>query len=98
MAQLGAQLAQTQHYAFSLGFPDDGTVQQAYDDADLNRAIEAYRFFYPTVSGAAMFKGNADVGIVPNTTFGMLDTEPTQLIFTANSDTPYGPILLDLSV
>ena len=98
MAQLGTQTAHTQHYAFSLGFPEDGTVQQAYDDADLSRAIEAYRFFYPTVSGAAIFKGNADAGIVPNTVFGMLDTEPTQLIFTANSDTPYGFMLVDLNV
>jgi hypothetical protein len=30
---------------FERGFPVSDTVQKAYDDADLNRAIEAYRFF-----------------------------------------------------
>jgi hypothetical protein len=85
-------------YDFQLGYPTKETALQAYDDADLCRAIEAYRFFYPTVSGAAIIKGNQNAGLIPNKIFGMLDTEPTQLIFTANSDTPYGPLLLDLSI
>jgi hypothetical protein len=74
------------------------TAQQFYDDADLTRAITAYKFFYPTVSGAAIFKGNQAVGLVPNKVFGVLDCGPEQLVYTANSDTPYGPLLLDLSV
>jgi hypothetical protein len=78
------------------GFPTQETVQQAYDDADLNRAILAYRFFYPTVSGLAMFKGPAAVGLVDNAVFGMMETYPRSVGFTLNSDTPYGPILLDL--
>jgi hypothetical protein len=86
------------HYAFERGFPVGRTMQQAYDDADLNRAIQAYRFFYPTVSGAAIVKGNQDIGVVPNKVFGILDCAPEQLVFTANSDTPYGPLLLDLSI
>jgi hypothetical protein len=85
-------------YALERGFPTQETIRKAYDSADLNRAIQAYRFFYPTVSGAAIFKGNAAVGIVDNKTFGVLDTKPRHLIFTANSDTPYGPISLDLRV
>ena len=40
-------------YAFERGFPTAETAQKAYDDTDLIRAIEAYRFFYPTVSGSA---------------------------------------------
>ncbi|MGE2715113.1 DUF1254 domain-containing protein [Mycolicibacterium litorale] len=76
---------------------DEATVAQRYDDADLARAIQAYKFFYPTVSGAAIIKGNAAVGVVPNKVFGMLDCGPEQLVFTANSDTPYGPLLLDLT-
>src|SRR5690349_18322329 len=83
-------------YAFERGIPTEDTAKRAYDDADLNRTIQAYRFFYPTVSGAAMIKGNAEIGLVPNKTFGILDTQPTQIGFTLNSDTPYGPILLDL--
>jgi hypothetical protein len=84
-------------YSFLRGYPAGGTSQRAYDDADLNRAVEAYRFFYPTVSGHAMFVGNAKVGIVPNKVFGTLDTQPKHVGFTLNSDTPYAPLLLDLS-
>src|SRR5215831_19224295 len=85
-------------YAFERGFPSDETMRQAYEDADLNRAIQTYKFFYPTVSGAAIVKGNEQIGMVPNKVFGILDCSPEQLVFTANSDTPYGPLLLDLSV
>lgn len=83
-------------YVFKADFPTAETVAKAYDDADLNRAIRAYRFFYPTVSGLAIFKGNAEVGVEANKTFGYLDTKPRHLILTANSDTPYGMIPLDL--
>jgi len=74
------------------------TAQQFYDDADLTRAVTAYKFFYPTVSGAAIIKGSQAVGLVPNKVLGILDCGPEQLVYTANSDTPYGPLLLDLSV
>lgn len=83
---------------FILGFPTEQSAQSAYDEADLNRAIQAYKFFYPTVSGAAIVKGNEQIGVVPNKVFGILDCAPEQLVFTANSDTPYGPLLLDLSI
>ena len=69
-----------------------------YDETDLHRAVQAYKFFYPTVSGAAIVKGNEHVGLVANKVFGILDCGPEQLVYTANSDTPYGPLLLDLSV
>lgn len=84
-------------YAFKRGFPTSETIQRAYDDADLSRATEAYRFFYPTVSGSAIFKGNEKIGIVPNQVFGTLDTKPMHVGFTLNSDTPYAPLLMDLS-
>jgi hypothetical protein len=71
-------------------------VQHLYDEADLNRAVQMYRFFYGTVSGAAILKGNNDVGVVENKVFGVLDTKPRHVGFTLNSDTPYGPIQLDL--
>ncbi len=91
-------VAHESHYEFERGFPARKTVEQAYADADLNRAIQAYRFFYPTVSGAAIVKGNEEIGLVPNKVFGILDCAPEQLVFTANSDTPYGPLLLDLGI
>ncbi|MGA7244869.1 MAG: DUF1254 domain-containing protein [Terracidiphilus sp.] len=84
-------------YSFERGFPSGNTAQKAYDDADLNRAIEAYRFFYPTVSGHAIFVGNEKIGIVPNKVFGTLDSKPKHVGFTLNSDTPYAPALIDLS-
>jgi hypothetical protein len=31
--------------------------RRAYDDADLNRAVQDYRFFYPTLSAVAMAEG-----------------------------------------
>jgi Protein of unknown function (DUF1254) len=43
-------------------------------------------------------KGNAEIGVVANQTFGVLDTKPRHVIFTPNSDTPYGPIPVDLSI
>lgn len=85
-------------YEFERGFPEGQTSQNAYDDADLSRAVEAYKFFYPTVSGAAMIRGNKPVGLVPNKVFGTLECTPDQLMFTGNSDTPYGPMDLDLSI
>jgi len=85
-------------YAFVGGYPTPETVQQAYDDADLNRAIQAYRFFYPTVSALAIYKGNEAIGLVPNQVFGVLDTRPEHVFFTQSADTVYGPMLLDLRV
>lgn len=84
-------------YVFEGGFPTAETIERAYDDTDLNRAIQAYRFFFPTVSGIAMFVGNEAVGLADNRVFGILDTKPEQVGLTLNSDTPYGPIMLDLS-
>jgi hypothetical protein len=84
-------------YTFTGSYPSPETVQKAYDDADLNRAIQAYRVFYPTVSGATIFKGNAKIGVIPNKSFGTLDTQPKHVGYTLNSDTPYAPLLLDLT-
>lgn len=90
-------LAGDNGYTFAEGFPTGGTAQKAYNDNDLNRAIEAYKFFYPTVSGHAIFKDNERIGIVPNKVFGTLDGKPMHVGFTYNSDTPYAPMLMDLS-
>ena len=78
------------------GFEGTEEIERVYDEIDLHRAIDAYRFFYPTVSAAAIFEGNGEVGLRPNKVFGTLDTQPRHVGFTLNSDTPYAPILLDL--
>jgi hypothetical protein len=86
------------NYEFKGGYPTSKTTEDAYDEVDFNRAVECYRFFYPTVSAAAIFAGNAKVGVVPNKTFGWMDTQPRHVGYTLNSDTPYGGILLDLHI
>lgn len=83
-------------YDFSGGYPTEATARAAHDELDLVRALQMYRAFYPTVSCAAMFKGNADIGVVPNRTWGSMSTLPRHVGFTLNSDTPYGGFLLDL--
>ena len=84
-------------YQFVHGYPTAATVQKAYDEADLNRAIQCYRFFYPTVSIMATWKGNLKGGLIPNKVFGILDGTPQQLVFTPNSDTRYAGLGFDLS-
>jgi hypothetical protein len=84
-------------YEFVGGYPTAQTVQRAYDDADLNRAVQAYRFFYPSVSIMATWKGNLRAGMVPNKVFALLEGTPKQFVFTPNSDTPYSGLPLDLS-
>jgi hypothetical protein len=83
-------------YTFVGGYPTPETILRARDDADLNRAIQCYRFFFPSVSGLAIFKGNNSVGVVENRVFATLDGRPRHLGLTLNSDTPYAPLLLDL--
>lgn len=86
----------SESYVFDGGFPVDNTIKRAYDDADLNRAVELYRFFFPSVSGLSIFKGTSEVGVTPNRVQGAFNTEPKHVGLTLNSDTPYGPLLLDL--
>ncbi|MDH2328334.1 DUF1254 domain-containing protein [Cereibacter sp. SYSU M97828] len=83
-------------YGFKGGYPLSETVDRAFDDLDLIRALQMYRAFYPTVSCAAMFKGNAEVGVLPNRSWGSMSTLPRHVGFTLNSDTPYGGFLLEL--
>ncbi len=78
------------------GYLSPAEVQQAYDSLDLDRAVNAYRNFYPSVSGIAIFEGTTAVGVKPNRAFGYMDTQPKHVGYTLNSDTPYGGVLLDL--
>lgn len=85
-------------YEFKGGFPTPETVRKAYDDADLSRAIEAYKFFYPSVSILGTWEGNIRAGTVPNKVLLLMRGRPEQTVFTPNSDTPYGGGTVDLSV
>lgn len=87
----------TKPYQFHNGYPTDATVQRVYDDIDLNRALQAYRFFYPSVSFFALWKNSLASGVVPNRVFNQIQSTPRRLAFTPNADTPYSTLFLDLS-
>ena len=54
---LNAQVETDAPYSFKLGFPaDQETIQRAQDATDLRRAIEAYKFFFPTVATEAVIQ------------------------------------------
>ena len=84
-------------YTFVNGYPTPAATQQANDDADVQRAIVAYRFWYPTVSVEGIFNGNRAVGIEDGKAWGIAAAGPRQVGFTLNSDTPYGSAVLDLA-
>src|ERR1700749_1568185 len=77
------------NFEFVEGYPTETTIKNAYDEADLNRAIQTYRFFYPSVSFTGTWEGNLNNGVVPNKTFAILDGTPNQLVLTPNSDPKY---------
>ena len=91
-----AALAVAQESPFKGGFPPADDAQKARDEADYQRAVTAYRFWYPTVSCEGIFNGNREKGINDNESFAIMATGPRQVMFTPNSDTPYGFGPLDL--
>jgi hypothetical protein len=82
---------------FERGYPDASTARRLRDEAALQRAIVAYRFWYPTVSVEGIFNGNREAGIPDSTAMGIASTGPRQVGFTLNSDTPYGSATLDVA-
>src|SRR5271170_772151 len=84
-------------YAFVQGYPTADAAKKANDDADFSRAVQAYRFWYPTVSTEGIAQGNRDIGIKDNEAVGIAAAGPRQVGFTLNADTPYGAATLDLS-
>ncbi len=97
----GAALAESPStaasYAFERGYPSAQATKQARDDADFQRAVTAYRFWYPTVSVEGIMHGNRSVGIEDGKAWGIAAAGPRQVGFTLNSDTPYGSGVLDLT-
>src|ERR1700677_3697700 len=99
-ASLAAATARSESprpYAFEQGYPTADAGREARDDADFQRAIVAYRFWYPAVSVEGIFNGNRALGIEDNKAIGAAAAGPRQVGFTLNSDTPYGSAALDLS-
>lgn len=96
MVLLIAAVAAAQDPPFKGGFPSADDSQKSHDEADYQRAITAYRFWYPTVSCEGIFNGNREKGIQDNEGIVILSARPRQVAFTANSDTPYGAGCLDV--
>src|SRR5262249_23092970 len=67
------------------GFPTAEAAKKARDDGDFQRAVTAYRFWYPTVSCEGIFNGNREKGIKDNESLIILSAGPRQVVFTANS-------------
>jgi hypothetical protein len=84
-------------YEFKDGYPTADGARAALDDAAYQRALTAYRFWYPTVSNEGIFNGNRQAGIEDTAAVGVASTGPRQVGFTLNSDTPYAAGCLDLS-
>jgi hypothetical protein len=87
----------TADYSFTQGYPSPAAAKAAQDDADYQRAITAYRFWYPTISCEGIFEGGRQAGIKDNEKMIMMACTPHQVAFTPNSDTPYGAGNLDLT-
>src|SRR5262245_29891165 len=81
-----AQSAPNSPYAFERGFPTRDAAQRARDDADLQRALVAYRFWYPTVSAEGIFNGLRAAGLKDNESMMIQVTGPRHVLFTPNSD------------
>src|SRR5690349_20925779 len=89
--------APAEDYKCKGGYPTSAATKKAYDDADYQRAITAYRFWYPAVSVEGIFHGGRVAGIKDNENILIMACGPRQVAFTPNSDTPYGAGTLDLT-
>ena len=83
-------------YMFDRGFPDEETSERVRNEQDLRHAIEAYRFFYPTVSFEGCMNGQREAGAEDNKSCVIMACGPRHVLFTGNSDTPYLAGNLDL--
>lgn len=70
--------------------PPPDEIARIRRDALLNRAVEAYKFFYPTVSMLLNFEALEQYGAHANQGFLIQLTTPDIVTLTQNSDTPYG--------
>jgi hypothetical protein len=88
-----------------LGYPTGETVESAFQDVQRRRALEAYHFFYPTVSMEGILRGTRAAGARDNRAAILCVAGPRHQGFTLNSDTPYaggsfdldaGPVVVDV--
>ncbi|EKA2552539.1 DUF1254 domain-containing protein [Listeria monocytogenes] len=86
--------------------PTSEKIIELRRDAKRSKAIEAYKFFYPTVSMISNFEALENLGANANNGFLIQLTTPDINALTQNSDTPYGlgygdvtdgPVVLELA-
>ena len=93
----GPVLSETPAYSFERGFPANAEVIQSARDATvLRRAIEAYKYFYPTVATEAVIQQFEPFGARPNEVGIIMPQDPEQQFSVANQDTPYVIGVFDL--
>ena len=63
--------------------------ERARNETDLRNAMQAYRFFYPTVSAEGLMNGQREAGAEDNKSGMLMACGPRYLLFTGNSDMPY---------
>lgn len=80
----------------STSFPSPEDAARTHREQKDRRALETYRFFFPTVSMEAIFHGFRAAGAVDNRSGVVLVTAPRHLNLTANSDTSYAACVIDL--
>ena len=81
---------------FVNGYPVPEAALSVHRDQVLRRALEAYHFFYPTVSLEAIHQGTRAAGAQDNESAVLVVAAPRHVGFTLNSDTPYAGGALDL--
>jgi hypothetical protein len=69
-----------EYYEFEHSFPTPDTARTIYDEQDFQRAVEAYRFFYPTVSAEGIFNANRQLGIEDGKGLIVLAAKPHHVV------------------
>ena len=77
--------------------PSQHEIARIRREAKSNRAVEAYKFFYPLVSMQLNFEVLEELGAAANRGFVVQLTTPDLVTLTQNSDTPYGLGYVDAS-
>mgnify|MGYP001825501624 FL=1 len=90
-------LAQSSTYVFERGFPaNEEVIQTAREATVLRRAVEAYKYFYPTVATEAVMQQFEPFGARANEVGIIMPQDPEQQFSVANQDTPYLIAVFDL--
>ncbi len=83
---------------FERGYPTAVTAEKAHYAIDLRRAIEAYKFFFPTLGSEAVMQQMLSNGAKINEVGHVMATTPLQQFGGANADTPYALTTVDLKL